>query len=64
VAAVLAGAGRCGSGIGGAPLRAASLWQRYRPRLPGWVGDVVGTVMQDPEGNEFCIAVKSFTGWD
>lgn len=22
------------------------------------------TVMQDPEGNEFCIAVKSFTGWD
>ncbi len=22
------------------------------------------TVLQDPEGNEFCIAVKSFTGWD
>ena len=22
------------------------------------------TVMQDPEGNEFCIADKSFTGWD
>jgi predicted enzyme related to lactoylglutathione lyase len=22
------------------------------------------TVMQDPEGNEFCIAVKSFTGFD
>lgn len=22
------------------------------------------TVMQDPEGNEFCVAVKSFTGWD
>jgi predicted enzyme related to lactoylglutathione lyase len=22
------------------------------------------TVMQDPEGNEFCIAAKSFTGWD
>ncbi len=22
------------------------------------------TVMQDPEGNEFCIATKSFTGWD
>lgn len=21
------------------------------------------TVMQDPEGNEFCIAAKSFTGW-
>jgi hypothetical protein len=21
-------------------------------------------VMQDPEGNEFCIAAKSFTGWD
>jgi Glyoxalase-like domain len=22
------------------------------------------TVLQDPEGNEFCIAAKSFTGWD
>ncbi len=22
------------------------------------------TVLQDPEGNEFCIAVKSFTGFD
>ncbi|HTS96621.1 MAG TPA: VOC family protein [Streptosporangiaceae bacterium] len=22
------------------------------------------TVMQDPEGNEFCIAARSFTGWD
>jgi predicted enzyme related to lactoylglutathione lyase len=22
------------------------------------------TVMQDPEGNEFCIAAKTFTGWD
>jgi predicted enzyme related to lactoylglutathione lyase len=22
------------------------------------------TVMQDPEGNEFCVAAKSFTGWD
>jgi catechol 2,3-dioxygenase-like lactoylglutathione lyase family enzyme len=22
------------------------------------------TVMRDPEGNEFCIASKSFTGWD
>jgi hypothetical protein len=21
------------------------------------------TVLQDPEGNEFCIAAKSFTGW-
>ena len=22
------------------------------------------TVLQDPEGNEFCVADKSFTGWD
>ena len=22
------------------------------------------TVLQDPEGNEFCIAAKSFTGWE
>jgi Glyoxalase-like domain len=22
------------------------------------------TVLQDPEGNEFCIGAKSFTGWD
>ena len=22
------------------------------------------SVLQDPEGNEFCIAAKSFTGWD
>jgi predicted enzyme related to lactoylglutathione lyase len=22
------------------------------------------TVMRDPEGNEFCVAAKSFTGWD
>jgi Glyoxalase-like domain len=22
------------------------------------------TVMQDPEGNEFCIAAKAFAGWD
>lgn len=22
------------------------------------------TVLQDPEGNEFCIAAKSFTGWN
>lgn len=21
------------------------------------------TVMQDPEGNEFCVGAKSFTGW-
>ena len=21
------------------------------------------TVLQDPEGNEFCVAVRSFTGW-
>ena len=21
------------------------------------------TVMLDPEGNEFCVAAKSFTGW-
>jgi predicted enzyme related to lactoylglutathione lyase len=29
-------------------------------RMPGhgW------TVLQDPEGNEFCVAVKAFTGWD
>ncbi|HEY0933370.1 MAG TPA: VOC family protein [Trebonia sp.] len=32
----------------------------HHPELPGhpW------TVLRDPEGNEFCIAVKSFTGWD
>jgi hypothetical protein len=30
--------------------------------LPG--GNHRWTVMQDPEGNEFCIAAKSFTGWD
>ncbi len=22
------------------------------------------SVMQDPEGNEFCVAVKAFTGWE
>jgi predicted enzyme related to lactoylglutathione lyase len=22
------------------------------------------TVLQDPEGNEFCVAAKSFTGWE
>ena len=22
------------------------------------------TVLRDPEGNEFCLAAKSFTGWD
>src|SRR5258706_4483416 len=31
-------------------------------QLPG--GSHRWTVMQDPEGNEFCIAAKSFTGWD
>jgi predicted enzyme related to lactoylglutathione lyase len=30
--------------------------------VPG--ADHSWTVMQDPEGNEFCIAAKSFTGWD
>jgi hypothetical protein len=30
--------------------------------LPG--GGHRWTVMLDPEGNEFCIAAKSFTGWD
>lgn len=30
--------------------------------LPGT--DHRWTVLQDPEGNEFCIAAKSFTGWD
>ncbi len=29
--------------------------------IPGWSHR--WTVMQDPEGNEFCIAAKSFTGW-
>ena len=38
-------------------LRAAVIGERL---IPGqrW------TVMQDPEGNEFCIAAKSFTGFD
>jgi len=31
-------------------------------KVPG--GSHRWTVMQDPEGNEFCIAAKSFTGWD
>jgi predicted enzyme related to lactoylglutathione lyase len=31
-------------------------------QLPG--GSHRWTVMQDPEGNEFCIAAKSFTGWN
>ena len=31
-------------------------------QVPG--GSHRWTVMQDPEGNEFCIAAKSFTGWD
>jgi hypothetical protein len=30
---------------------------RLRAANHGW------TVMADPEGNEFCIAAKSFTGW-
>jgi Glyoxalase-like domain len=30
--------------------------------VPG--GNHRWTLMQDPEGNEFCIAAKSFTGWD
>jgi predicted enzyme related to lactoylglutathione lyase len=30
--------------------------------LPG--GGHSWTVMRDPEGNEFCVAAKSFTGWD
>jgi hypothetical protein len=31
-------------------------------QLPG--GDHHWTVLQDPEGNEFCLAADSFTGWD
>jgi predicted enzyme related to lactoylglutathione lyase len=33
-----------------------------RHELPG--GGHSWTVMQDPEGNEFCVASKPFTGWD
>jgi hypothetical protein len=29
--------------------------------VPG--GSHSWTVLQDPEGNEFCVANKSFTGW-
>ena len=29
--------------------------------IPGW--NHRWTVMEDPEGNEFCVAQKSFTGW-
>jgi len=29
--------------------------------IPGW--EHRWTVMQDPEGNEFCVGAKSFTGW-
>jgi hypothetical protein len=36
----------------------ATLVGEHRIRGHGW------TVMQDPEGNEFCIAAKAFTGWD
>lgn len=31
-------------------------------QVPG--GSHRWTMMQDPEGNEFCIAARSFTGWD
>jgi predicted enzyme related to lactoylglutathione lyase len=31
-------------------------------KVPG--GSHRWTVMRDPEGNEFCVAAKSFTGWD
>jgi len=37
-------------------LGATVIGQRQLPGHP-W------TVLQDPEGNEFCIAAKSFTGW-
>jgi predicted enzyme related to lactoylglutathione lyase len=30
-------------------------------QVPG--GSHHWTVMQDPEGNEFCVAARSFTGW-
>jgi hypothetical protein len=30
--------------------------------VPG--GSHSWTVLQDPEGNEFCLAEKAFTGWD
>ena len=29
--------------------------------IPG--ANFAWTVMEDPEGNEFCVAAKSFTGW-
>jgi len=39
--------------------RGATVVERHRMRGGhGW------TVLQDPEGNEFCIATQSFTGWD
>jgi catechol-2,3-dioxygenase len=28
------------------------------------IGSHSWTVLQDPEGNEFCVAAQSFTGWD
>ena len=31
-------------------------------QVPG--ADHRWTVMQDPEGNEFCVAARPFTGWD
>jgi hypothetical protein len=30
--------------------------------IPG--ANFAWTVMEDPEGNEFCVGTKSFTGWD
>jgi Glyoxalase-like domain len=36
----------------------ATVVGQHRIRGHGW------TVMQDPEGNEFCVAIKAFTGWD
>src|SRR5215469_18200950 len=36
----------------------ATIIGKHRIRGHGW------TVLQDPEGNEFCVAAKSFTGFD
>lgn len=36
----------------------ATVVGQHKIRGHGW------TVWQDPEGNEFCVAAKSFTGWD
>ena len=54
-------------------LKVAAFWSAV-DELIGLGATVVGahrldgqdhswTVMDDPEGNEFCIATKSFTGW-